>query len=481
MSAPVWLVDFPPAEEADLRVQLGRVLPEAAIEAAPAGMLDGLLESGIGAESLVFIRDSVTAEAAVMRLFEQSPEASIVVLADAGHQERAAELMRLGAMDYRILPCPDEAFEIYARKAGHQAALARQASRQKEQADTFVTRDLETRRLLNQVALVAPSQASVLVVGESGTGKERLSRFIHQCSNRKDAPFIAVNCAAIPEGMLESELFGHEKGAFTGADRARPGKFELAHRGTLLLDEITEMPLHLQAKLLRVLQEGEVDRLGGRAPVKVDVRIIATSNRDIEKTVAEGQFRQDLYYRLNVVTVRLPALRDRPADIEPLARHFLDRFSAMYGKPAPELEADAIAALTAHAWPGNARELENCMHRAFLMAVDGPIRREHLGLPETAPAGCAGAEQGDGGPAIAAGMSIRDMERALIRETLKHVRGNRTEAARLLGISIRTLRNKLNDMEAGAGTALADSRPEPGATSAQANPPAGAAVTLGAN
>jgi len=344
--------------------------------------------------------------------------------------------------------------EIYLRKAGHQTELARQAKAQRRGSDLFITEDVETRRLLDHVALIAPSNASVLVVGESGTGKERLSRYIHQCSPRVRHAFIAINCAAIPEGVLESELFGHEKGAFTGATQARPGKFELAHEGTLLLDEITEMPLHLQAKLLRVLQEGEVDRLGGRKSIKVDVRIIATSNRNIEESVAKGEFRQDLYFRLNVVTVQLPTLRDRPGDIMPLARHFLEQFSQMYGTPAPGFSADAEREMMRYAWPGNVRELENCMHRAFLMSAGGAIQPAHLGLnPSGAIAARAAPQQSSAPQGVRAGMSIRDMERVLIEQTLEHVRGNRTEAAKLLGISIRTLRNKLN--EYGSGTAVA--------------------------
>jgi len=452
-SPPVYLINFSASEDADLRVQFGRVLPDTEINTLHSSMVDDCRVD----DALIFIQDSITTEATLTRIFEQSPQASIIVLASSGNQERAGDLMRMGAMDYRILPFPDEALAIYARKAGHQSALTKQASKQQEHADTFVTHDLETRRLLNQVSLIAPSRASVLVIGESGTGKERLSRFIHQCSNRNDRPFIAINCAAIPEGMLESELFGHEKGAFTGATSSRPGKFELAHRGTLLLDEITEMPLHLQAKLLRVLQEGEVDRLGGRSPIKIDVRIIATSNRNIVKSVSEGVFRQDLYYRLNVVTVQLPNLHSRPGDIKPLAHHFLEHFSAMYGKSAPDITPEAMRKLCEHNWPGNVRELENCMHRAFLMSCEGNIAEEHLGLVAQAATETARASDSQ---AIAAGMSIRDMERALIQETIKHVQGNRTEAARLLGISIRTLRNKLNEMtadgESKSGTLFAD-------------------------
>ncbi len=441
----VSMIGFPTHDEAELRVQLGELLPKTYIESMPAESL----QNDFNADALIFIWDNVTAPSLVRRLFESNPQANIVILTASGESERGADLMHLGAIDYRLMPVPNEVLEIYIRKSGHQIALSKQADQQKVKArneqDIFVTKDIETRRLLDRVALIAPSQASVLVVGESGTGKERLSRYVHACSNRENENFIAINCAAIPEGVLEAELFGHEKGAFTGATSARPGKFELAHQGTLLLDEITEMPVHLQAKLLRVLQEGEVDRLGGSKPVKIDVRIIATSNRDLTKAVKEGSFRQDLYYRLNVVCIQLPPLRQRSSDVHPLAQHFLQRFSEMYGRAAPKLSPQAIAQLQAYPWPGNARELENCMHRAFLMAVDDNIRPEHLCLDASTAPGVSDAQN----DAVQAGVSIRDMERSLIEKTLIHVQGNRTEAAQLLGISIRTLRNKLHTYDSG--------------------------------
>jgi len=452
----VCLLGFPEHEDAELRVQLGRLLPDTGIESLPLqAQADYLQHEQADNDALVFIRDSVTTTAIVRRLFNHNPQANIVILSQQGQADRAAELMDMGVMDYRLLPVPDDVMQIYIRKSGHQSALAKAASERQPKAasaqDIFVTEDLETRRLLDRVALIAPSCASVLVIGESGTGKERLSRYVHACSTRNRQNFIAINCAAIPEGVLEAELFGHEKGAFTGATSARPGKFELAHEGTLLLDEITEMPVHLQAKLLRVLQEGEVDRLGGRKPVKVDVRVIATSNRDIVKAVREGSFREDLYYRLNVVTIQLPPLRQRGGDILPLARHFLQHFADMYKRSAPPLGDEAIACLNSYRWPGNARELENCMHRAFLMAMDDCIRCEHLGL-ESFSTDISSISTSIDTP-VEAGVSIRDMERALIEKTLEHVRGNRTEAAQLLGISIRTLRNKLHTYESGMAVA----------------------------
>lgn len=444
------LVAFPAEQDAEFRIQLGRLLPSVRIESILAQEHDYQPEL----HTLIFLWDDMTSPAVAKRIFDKQPQASIVVLTDRGQAERGADLIAMGVMDYRIVPCPDEVLEIYVRKSGHQTALAEQSRELQQKAPAkehvFVTMDTETRRLLDRVALVAPSCASILVTGESGTGKERLARYIHACSNRSDNAFVAINCAAIPEGVLEAELFGHEKGAFTGATSARPGKFELAHQGTLLLDEITEMPVHLQAKLLRVLQEGEVDRLGGKRPVPVDVRVIATSNRDIARAVSEGQFRQDLFFRLNVVTIQLPPLRQRPADILPLCEHFLKRFANMYKRSIPEISKQALMTLQEYSWPGNVRELENCMHRAFLMCIDDTIEPEHLDLDATGFTQHVTAETEAG---LKAGMSIREMERALIRKTLEHVQGNRNEAARLLGISIRTLRNKLNTYE--SGTAFA--------------------------
>ncbi len=442
----VWLLGFPENEAAGLCVQLGRIAPGIPVESRQEFDTE-LLD--VDSETLVFLFDSNVAIGQTMRLFQHEPTTNLVVLAQDADAEHASQLMQAGAMDYRVLPSPDEVLEIYLRKAEHQAQLSTQASQQRKDCDSFVTQDIETRRLLDKVALIAPSCASVLILGESGTGKERLAHFIRECSNRKDNAFVAINCAAIPEGVLESELFGHEKGAFTGATNSRPGKFELAHEGTLLLDEISEMPLHLQAKLLRVLQEGEVDRLGGRNPVKIDVRILATSNRNMADAVHEGKFRQDLYYRLNVVSVQLPPLRTRPNDIEPLAAHFLKLFADMYGKPSPGISHSCLTRLQQHSWPGNARELENCMHRSFLMCTGDQLLEEHLGLESDFQ------QRRDEPSAIHAGLSIRNMEQALIKETIKHVNGNRTEAAKLLGISIRTLRNKLHDME--SGTSFAES------------------------
>jgi two-component system response regulator FlrC len=283
-----------------------------------------------------------------------------------------------------------------------------------------------------------PSEASVLLTGESGTGKEEMARELHEASRRANGPFVAVNCAAIPETLLETELFGHARGAFTGAATARTGRFETANGGTLLLDEITEMEPRLQAKLLRVLQERTVDRVGGELAVPVDVRVIATSNRELQREVAAGRFRQDLYYRLAVLELQLPPLRERREDIALLAHHFAQRFAASNGLPQPRITAAALQVLQRRAWPGNVRELENCMHRAVILAAEGVIEAADVADPKPSPAPPSATRAR---PEV--GRTLAELERELILETLQRLGGNRTRAAEMLGISVRTLRNKL--------------------------------------
>ena len=324
-----------------------------------------------------------------------------------------------------------------------------------------------TLKLANQIA---PSDASVLITGESGTGKEVLARYIHTKSKRGGEKFVSVNCAAIPDNLLESELFGHEKGAFTGAVARRVGKFEEANDGTLLLDEISEMDIRLQAKLLRAIQEREIDRVGGSQPVKINIRVIATSNRDLERHVSEEKFREDLYFRLNVFNLQLPPLRARPADIRVLAEHFGDKYAEANGLPSRPIAESAMKRLEGHHWRGNVRELENTMHRAVLLASGDEIDDEAIMLTGEAkaaegaaapsplpPLGGATAsaaapppmlsnpmpseDDDDGAPMV--GRTVADVERQLIINTLEHCLGNRTHAATILGISIRTLRNKL--------------------------------------
>jgi two-component system response regulator FlrC len=293
----------------------------------------------------------------------------------------------------------------------------------------------------------------VLITGESGTGKEVLARLIHRTSRRARGAFVALNCAAIPENLLESELFGHEKGAFSGALARRIGKFEAADGGTLLLDEISEMDIRLQSKLLRAIQEREIDRVGGSAPVRVNVRILATSNRDLPAEAAAGRFREDLFFRLNVVGLRIPPLRERPADIPALATHFARHYADINGLPQRKLSRPALALLSAQYWRGNVRELENTLHRAVLLAEGDEIGPDAIELPGARPAPPA-----PNGTFVSRRMD--DMERALILDTLSHTLGNRTHAATMLGISIRALRNKLKDY---AQAGIEVPRPQAGA------------------
>ncbi len=373
----------------------------------------------------------------------------VVLVTGRASVETAVAAMRAGAVDYLLKPVPEEALcSAVERGLGAPRPPSRPGGAPADRERPLICEDPAMQRLLDRARRVAGSKATVLIMGESGTGKEVLARYIHAHGQRATGPFVALNCAALPEGLLESELFGHEKGAFTGAVAARKGKFELADGGTLLLDEIGEVPLHLQAKLLRVLQEEEVDRLGGRHPVAIDVHVIATTNRPLDKAVQEGRFREDLYYRLNVVPIVLPPLRRRPADIEPLARHFVDKYCQRYGQPRKRIAAAALARLRAHDWPGNVRELENRVERAVLLA-DGPELTEGDFFDEESdrPA-TAGGQEVDPAVAVAAGQTLKDVERQMILQALRKTDNNRTHAARLLGVSVRTLRNKLAEYRA---------------------------------
>jgi transcriptional regulator with PAS, ATPase and Fis domain len=307
------------------------------------------------------------------------------------------------------------------------------------------TEDPEMIRILKTAENVASSRATVLLQGESGTGKELLARFIHANSPRAQKRFVAINCAAIPENLLESELFGFEKGSFTGAHQAKPGKFELAHESTLLLDEISEMPLLLQAKLLRAIQEGEIERIGARQPIRVNVRIIATTNRDLGSMVRRGEFREDLFYRLNVVPLRIPSLRERPRDIANLSKFFMDVSSHLNGRPMRQLSEGAIAKLMSWRWPGNVRELENVIERTVLFAESDLVEASHIEIDGYSPTGTVIDQEALPTIGMSAGMTVAEAEKLLIMKTLEHTEQNRTQAAKLLGISIRTLRNKLHE------------------------------------
>jgi DNA-binding NtrC family response regulator len=347
----------------------------------------------------------------------------VLVITGFGTVENAVESMKEGATDYLMKP-----FSFDSLKKALESIINRTAADR-----DLLTENAEMKKIIALAENLAASEITVLIYGESGTGKELLARQIQQTGRRKDKPFIAVNCAAIPENLIESELFGHEKGAFTGAIERRKGKFEMADGGTILLDEIGELPIMLQAKLLRALQEREVDRVGGKEPVPVDVRVIATTNRNLAKECAEGRFREDLFYRLNVFPLKVPPLRERPEDIAALTAHFIERFSAPAGKNIRGCSDEATAMLKGRPWRGNVRELENVIQRAVLLCERDLIEPCDLMVDDA-----AGDEQGANG-------KIKDMEKELILKTLKEVQGNKTRAAQILGVSVRTIRNKLDE------------------------------------
>ncbi len=347
----------------------------------------------------------------------------ILVITGYATVESAVDVMKEGVCDYLIKPF---SFEDLTNTI--EAIMSRDSNNSKE----IITSDENMKSLLQLTGSVAASDMTVLILGESGTGKEVLARYIHKASRRNKKPLVAVNCAAIPDNLLESELFGYEKGAFTGALEKKTGKFELAHGGTILLDEIGEMTSTLQAKLLRVLQEKEIDRIGGKQPVPVDVRVIATTNRELQKEIAEGRFREDLYFRLSVFPIQLPPLRERPEDIKLLAGHFAEKFSLELNKTISGFTDEAFEFLKTRRWKGNIRELENAVHRAVLIA-----RGELIGVEDFMLEGTVSQTTPNEG-------SIKDMEMDLIVKTLETTDGNKTKAARLLGVSVRTIRNKLN-------------------------------------
>lgn len=377
------------------------------------------------------------------------PPVPVVLVSAQPTVSEAVAAMQHGASDYLAAPVPSERLIAAVRHALNGSGPADDSPRGPSSRigqKAFITHDPHLLEVLEMARQVARSTATVLVMGESGTGKELMAAYLHRHGLHPEAPYVAVNCAALPETLAESELFGHEKGAFTGAVMRKIGKFELAKKGTLVLDEIGEMALPLQAKLLRVLQEREIDRVGGGLPVPVEARVVAITNRDLSQAVAAGRFREDLYFRLNVVPLILPPLRERPGDIQLLADHFLSQANAPAGKRVRGFSEEALRRMDRHAWKGNVRELANRVERAVLLAAGDTIEPRHLGL-EPSGEDRAGARP----PTVfRCGTTVWEMERQLIMGTLSQVDQNRTRAAELLGISIRTLRNKLREYRSAA-------------------------------
>lgn len=403
----------------------------------------------------IVIADIATPEFSVIEFLKTINDSKIlcqtIVLTSEPIVEHAVTLMKLGALDYLVQPVELEQLELSARRAlvvskQHQISKTPGKFLHKKKVK-IITRDKGIQKLLNLALKVANSSASVLIQGDSGTGKELFAKYIHEKSDRKDQALIAVNCAALPENLLESELFGHEKGAFTGAISRKIGKFELAHKGTLFLDEITEMQFHLQAKLLRALQEKVVDRVGGLESVEIDVRVIATTNRDADEAVKKGDFREDLFYRLNTIPIVIPPLKDRMHDLELLCEFFIKKYCKIDGRNVKGLTKQAQTILNHHPFEGNVRELENVIHRAILLADSDLIQPEDLmidmGELKNNQSGDDIAQNLDHGAG-----SLKEMEQKMIFKTLDTTEGNRTHAAKILGISVRTLRNKLNEYKA---------------------------------
>ncbi len=375
-------------------------------------------------------------------MLRNAPKPAVILMTAYGTVEGAVRAMKLGVSDFIEKPFQIEMLEHTVSKVLELKGLKSENEKLKASLSeryTFIGDCPVVRELLSMVDDFAASKSTVLISGESGTGKELIAHAIHSKSLRLDAPFVKINCAAIPENLIESELFGHEKGAYTGAVKSRIGKFEEASGGTLLLDEIGEMPMQAQSKLLRVLQESELSRVGSNISVSIDVRVICTTNRNLEKEVEDGNFREDLYYRLNVIPVKMPSLRERKEDIPLLIKFFIEKYNKENGFTVPDISSQALGELMLHTWPGNVRELENVIQRAVVFAKYSLLERKHLRFFEQ--------KSNPNELSLTPGMSIGEMEKQLILKTLRSCDGNRTKAAEILDISVRTLRNKLKEYQ----------------------------------
>ena len=447
---PILLVD----DETDGRSAMTRALENSGFPVEIAMTGNEALKKFRRRRFSMIIADAGTPDLSGMEVLckvkKWSPDTPVIMVTASGSVNHAVEAMQAGASDYILKPFSSDTLKAAVKRAcvdlepsgrPDDAGCQFQGAADSKQ---MIAQDPQMLKILMLAKNVASSKATILIQGESGTGKEVLAAFIHHHSGRRNQPFVALNCAALPDSLAESELFGHEKGAFTGAFTRKAGKFELAHEGTLLLDEISELSTPLQAKLLRVLQEQEVDRIGGCRPVPIDTRVIAVSNVDLRKAVTAGDFREDLFYRVNVVPLVIPPLRERKDDIPMLARYFLKKYNAMNGRRMNRVADETMARLLSYHWRGNVRELENVVERAVLLGDGDVMLPEHLML-ET-----VGGQEGRQ-MQIRAGMSVREMEKNLICQTLKSVNDNRTQAAELLGISIRTLRNKLKEYRENVG------------------------------
>lgn len=447
--SPILVVDDHP----DIRTEVSQNLNSAGfqVEAVSSGT-EAFERVGNAKYSLVITDEKISGSNGLNLLNSVkkiTPQIPVIIMTANGSVHNAVGAMQAGAADYLLKPFSAESLEKTVKRAidgsngnGGFPSTAKNPDRPVAGKE-IITRNQKLMDILKQARGVAPSNATVLIQGESGTGKELLAAYVHQHSRHPEAPYVALNCAALPDTLAESELFGHEKGSFTGAVGRKIGKFEQANKGTVVLDEISEMPLPLQAKLLRVLQEKEVDRIGGTRAVPIDARVVAISNVDLKTAVADGRFREDLYYRINVIPLIIPPLRERNDDIELLTQHFLEKFNLANHRSVAAIDPAALNMLLDHGWKGNVRELENVIERAVLIGDGRSILPEHL-LLDFSDSDTPSAERLE----VKAGYTVRQMEKKLIFKTLKEVDDNRTQAAELLGISIRTLRNKLHEYKA---------------------------------
>lgn len=468
-SETVWIVD----DDRSIRWVLEKALQQEGMSTQSFDSADSVLSRLARQQPDVIISDIRMPGASgldlLAQLREQFPRLPVIIMTAHSDLESAVASYQGGAFEY--LPKPfdiDEAVSLVTRATQHaQEQQAQAAPAELARSPEIIGEAPAMQEVFRAIGRLSHSNITVLINGESGTGKELVAHALHRHSPRAASPFIALNMAAIPKDLMESELFGHEKGAFTGAIARRVGKFEEADGGTLLLDEISEMDVRLQAKLLRAIQERVIDRVGGTRPVPVDIRIIATSNRNLAESVKAGEFREDLLYRLNVVNLKIPSLRDRPNDIIELSNHFAKRYAELNGLPARPISMDAKRALLANPWRGNVRELENCIHRAVLLAQGVDIGPDAILTPDGdsisrdvgESTARRAAEAAEAATRALVGRTVADVERELILDTLDHCLGNRTHAAKILGISIRTLRNKLNEY-----VAVGIDVPEPGGT-----------------
>jgi DNA-binding NtrC family response regulator len=459
-SAPILIVEDKDSLRAMLRHALeaqGHEVVEAVDEAEATRLLSEVQPGLVLSDLRLPIGDGF----GVLRATKDfDPELPVIVMTAYGSIQDAVTAMKAGAMDFLAKPVDPDHLLLLVERSLAQRRMATEFFLLKEElasrngAPRIVGEDPSLKKVVASLQRAAGSDATVLLQGESGTGKELFAHALHALSNRADGPFVAINCAAIPEALLESELFGHEKGAFTGAHARKPGRFERAHRGTLFLDEIGELPLALQAKILRAIEERRFERVGGNVSLHVDVRIVAATNRNLKAAVGARQFREDLYFRLSVFPVEIPPLRERKGDIEILARHFIDRFRKELNKPPLLLLSQSLAALQNYAWPGNVRELQNCIERAVLLADTDALHPRHFNLSGSSPPAAANGPSGSspwdqidlsGTMADASRRVVAEVERRKIVQALREAGGNRQKAADALGLGLKAIAAKIDD------------------------------------